>query len=82
MFIYGPHADLILYKTKRTNSIYLFYEQVKFNANGLPGQSGDNHYKCHHGNGKVLTVTKKMRYSLNGWCHEYSNLLYFCLTIF
>ncbi|KIM78311.1 hypothetical protein PILCRDRAFT_11298 [Piloderma croceum F 1598] len=32
----------------RTNPIYLFYELVALNANKLPGELGDKHYKCYH----------------------------------
>jgi hypothetical protein len=48
------------------NPIYLFYESVKWNSNGDVGNPGDKHYKCLHRNMKILTVTKKMKYSLNG----------------
>ena len=48
------------------NPIYLFYENVEWNSNGEVGNPGDKHYKCLHGNMKILTVTKKMKYSLNG----------------
>ena len=33
---------------------------------GQVGNSGDSHYKCYHGNRKVITVTCAMKYSLNG----------------
>ncbi|GJJ05848.1 hypothetical protein Clacol_000035 [Clathrus columnatus] len=45
--------------------IYLFYEEVPTNAQGLPGKPGDKHYCCYHGNWKVLTVTKDMKYNQN-----------------
>ena len=38
----------------------------EWNSNGEVGNPGDKHYKCLHGNMKILTVTKKMKYSLNG----------------
>ncbi|KIL63847.1 hypothetical protein M378DRAFT_50048, partial [Amanita muscaria Koide BX008] len=49
----------------RRNPIYLFYEQVAAGADGKSAD-GDKHYKCCHGSGKILTVTKAMKYSLNG----------------
>jgi hypothetical protein len=48
------------------NPIYHFYEVVQHNSNGEVGNPGDKHYKCLHGSGKILTITKKMKYSLNG----------------
>ncbi|KAN0131304.1 Ribonuclease H-like domain containing protein [Lactarius tabidus] len=48
------------------NPIYYFYERVERNANGEIGNAGDKHYRCFHGNRKVVTITKKMKYSLNG----------------
>jgi hypothetical protein len=50
----------------KRNPIYLFYEIVPKNAEGLTGKPGDKHYKCYHGNRKVLTITRAMRSSLNG----------------
>ncbi|KAI9507343.1 hypothetical protein F5148DRAFT_981561, partial [Russula earlei] len=50
----------------KRNSIYLFYEAVDFAADGSPGKPGDKHYRCHHGNKKVLTITKAMNHNLNG----------------
>ncbi|KAG0693873.1 hypothetical protein DFH29DRAFT_815918, partial [Suillus ampliporus] len=49
-----------------TNPIYLFYEEVAKNAQGVEGTKGDKHYKCYHGQRKILTITKAMRSSLNG----------------
>jgi hypothetical protein len=54
---------------KRSNPIYLFYEVVPQNASGQPGDPGDKHYRCCHGNNKILTVTKAMKSNLNGLCH-------------
>ncbi|KAF8222045.1 hypothetical protein L208DRAFT_1324604, partial [Tricholoma matsutake] len=48
------------------NPIYYFYKSVGQNANGEVGNPGNKHYKCLHGSMKVLTITKKMKYSLNG----------------
>ncbi|KAK0446615.1 hypothetical protein EV421DRAFT_1901468 [Armillaria borealis] len=53
-------------KYKKRNPIYLFYESVDVDANGSSGSPGDQHYKCYHGNHKVLTIMKAMRSSLNG----------------
>ena len=50
----------------RTNLIYLFYESVPLNANKMVGEPGDKHFHCYHGNRKILTITCKMRSSLNG----------------
>jgi hypothetical protein len=30
------------------------------------GNPGDRHYKCYHGNRKVITVTRAMKHNLNG----------------
>ncbi|KAF8518343.1 hypothetical protein JB92DRAFT_2828788 [Gautieria morchelliformis] len=46
--------------------IYHFYESVGKNSDGAPGQMGDKHYRCYHGQRKILTVTKKMKGSQNG----------------
>jgi len=48
------------------NPIYHFYEKVERNSNGEIGNPGDKHFKCLHGGQKVLTITKKMKSSLNG----------------
>ena len=48
------------------NPIYLFYEEVPTNAHGQAGNDGDKHYKCYHGNRKVLTVTRAIKYNVNG----------------
>ncbi|KAF8236729.1 hypothetical protein L208DRAFT_1217461, partial [Tricholoma matsutake] len=48
------------------NPIYLFYELVPKNASGQPGDPGDKHSRCCHGNHKILTVTKLMKSNLNG----------------
>jgi hypothetical protein len=48
------------------NPIYHFYKKVETNSNGEIGNPGDKHFKCLHGGQKVLTITKKMKYSLNG----------------
>ncbi|KAF8233226.1 hypothetical protein L208DRAFT_1267987, partial [Tricholoma matsutake] len=51
---------------KRSNLIYLFYELVPQNGSGQIGDPGDKHYRCCHGNRKILTVTKLMKSNLNG----------------
>jgi hypothetical protein len=48
------------------NPIYYFYEKVERGANGTLGNMGDKHFRCHHGNKKILTITKAMHCSLNG----------------
>ncbi|KAK6977279.1 Transposase-like protein [Favolaschia claudopus] len=48
------------------NPIYYFYELVGKNSEGSPGNPGDKHYRCRHGNGRIITVTKKMRYNISG----------------
>ncbi|KAI0285202.1 hypothetical protein BC826DRAFT_918932, partial [Russula brevipes] len=48
------------------NPIYYFYQSVERNVKGSVGNLGDKHYRCHHGNRKVLTITKAMKSSLNG----------------
>ncbi|KAJ7491621.1 hypothetical protein B0H11DRAFT_2399054 [Mycena galericulata] len=54
-------------RTPRTkNLIYLFYEAVDKGADGTSGSPGDKHFKCYHGNRKVLTITRAMKSSLNG----------------
>ncbi|KAF8126752.1 hypothetical protein EV363DRAFT_1524320, partial [Boletus edulis] len=50
----------------KRNPIYHFYESVSTNSRGEVGNSGDRHYKCYHGNRKVITVTRAMKYSVNG----------------
>ncbi|KAJ7239078.1 hypothetical protein C8J57DRAFT_1478487 [Mycena rebaudengoi] len=52
--------------TQFKNPIYLFYEAVNKNAMGTTGKPGDKHYKCRHGNRKIVTVTKAMRYNVSG----------------
>ncbi|KAF8523829.1 hypothetical protein JB92DRAFT_2827209 [Gautieria morchelliformis] len=46
--------------------IHHFYESVGKTSEGAPGQMGDKHYRCYHGQRKILTVTKKMKGSQNG----------------
>ncbi|KAJ6481152.1 hypothetical protein C8R45DRAFT_1151991 [Mycena sanguinolenta] len=36
------------------------------NSAGSAGKEGDKHYKCRHGNGRIITVTKAMRYNISG----------------
>jgi hypothetical protein len=42
---------------------------VEFPADGSPGKPGDKHYRCRHGNRKVLTITRAMNHNLNGMSH-------------
>lgn len=65
----------------KRNPIYLFYEMVSKNAEGLTGKPGDKHYKCYHGNRKVLTITRAMRSSLNGNLFEFAPILLLILFI-
>ncbi|KAJ7797367.1 hypothetical protein B0H13DRAFT_1674519, partial [Mycena leptocephala] len=39
---------------------------VPKNTEGSVGKEGDKHYKCRHGNGRIITVTKAMRYNVSG----------------
>lgn len=48
------------------NPIYHFYNEVDRNDKGEVGIAGDRHFKCLHGNKRILTVTKKMKFCLNG----------------
>ncbi|KAL0958668.1 hypothetical protein HGRIS_014000 [Hohenbuehelia grisea] len=59
------NADAAPTSMKR-NPVYLLYEESPLNAGGQVGNPGDKHYKCFHGQRKVLTITKAMRSSLNG----------------
>ena len=59
---------------KRANPVYLFYELVPQNASGQPGDPGDKHYRCCHGNHKILTVTKLMKSNLNGLCINFASM--------
>jgi len=56
------------------NPIYIFYENININTGGRAGQPDDKHYKCYHGNHKILTITQAMKSSLNG------NLLCFSMS--
>ena len=65
-FVFYTMIDLYCLQPKHTNHVYLFYKEVDYNASGTWGEPGDKHFKCHHGPGKILTITKKMQSSLNG----------------
>ncbi|KAJ7495644.1 hypothetical protein B0H11DRAFT_1910397 [Mycena galericulata] len=52
--------------TQFKNPIYLFFDVVAKNSEGSTGKPGDKHYKCRHGNGRILTVTRAMRYNVGG----------------
>ncbi|KAJ6589775.1 hypothetical protein B0H10DRAFT_807757 [Mycena sp. CBHHK59/15] len=58
------HAQPRTEKTR--NPIYHFYELTTLNGYGKPGDPGDKHYKCCHGSGKVITVKKTQKRSVNG----------------
>ncbi|TFK58544.1 hypothetical protein BDN72DRAFT_781963 [Pluteus cervinus] len=47
----------------RKNPIHLFYREVTLSSEGMPGESGDCHYKCSHG-GKIITIKKSARHNL------------------
>ncbi|KAN0130680.1 hypothetical protein V8E53_011573 [Lactarius tabidus] len=66
--------------TVKQNPIYLFYEVVCQNASGMVGDPGDKHYKCYHGNRKVLTITRAMKSSLNGM-HAFKTMPFLCALI-
>ena len=71
LFEYGTDY-LSQLQRKKTNPIYLYYERVLLNTKGKKGEEGDMHYKCLHGNHKVMTITKKMKYLLNGRLLQFS----------
>ena len=66
LFVFYTMIDLYCLQSRHTNHVYLFYKEVDYNASGTWGEPGDKHFKCHHGPGKILTITKKMQSSLNG----------------
>ncbi|KAH8995895.1 hypothetical protein EDB86DRAFT_2829407 [Lactarius hatsudake] len=49
----------------KRNPIYLFYEATDLGADGSLGRPGDKHFRCRHGNKKVLTIMKVMNHNLN-----------------
>ncbi|KAF7289712.1 hypothetical protein MIND_01344300 [Mycena indigotica] len=51
---------------ERTAVAFLFFERVELNAKGQAGLDGDRHFRCLHGDHKVITITKKMKSSTNG----------------
>ena len=59
---------------KCSNPIYLFYELVPQNGSGQIGDPGDKHYRCCHGNRKILMVTKLMKSNLNGLCTIFASM--------
>jgi hypothetical protein len=67
---------------KCSNPIYLFYELVPQNSSGQPGDPGDKHYRCCHGNRKILTVTKLMKSNLNGLCIIFASTRRHCSPMF
>lgn len=68
-----PRLDCRFYDAVRrglTNQkippIYYFFDVVAYNEKGDLGDDGDKHYKCRHGAGRVLTVTRKMKATQTG----------------
>ena len=49
-----------------SNPIYHFYQALQGAPQGVKAESGDRFYQCYHGRKKILRVTKKMKYNLNG----------------
>ncbi|TFK33992.1 hypothetical protein BDQ12DRAFT_669813 [Crucibulum laeve] len=49
----------------KQNPIYYFYEAVVSTEDGV-SIPGNKYYKCLYGNNQIFTVTKAMKYSLNG----------------
>jgi hypothetical protein len=68
--------DLDVQPAGKRNPIYHFYESVSMNSHREVGSPGDSHYKCHHGTRKVITVTRAMKYSVNG-----KQPLFFCTDV-
>jgi hypothetical protein len=52
---------LILLQRGPSNPIYPFYEELSQNTNGNEGNTNNKFYKCHHGQCKILTITKAMQ---------------------
>ncbi|KAI3603582.1 transposase-like protein [Moniliophthora roreri] len=48
-----------------TNKIYYFYEKLEQNPS-RDTKAGDRYYRCYHGSWQVFTITKAMKFSLNG----------------
>ncbi|KAH9069429.1 hypothetical protein EDB83DRAFT_2518582 [Lactarius deliciosus] len=48
----------------KKNPIHYFYRQVDHGTDGTVGNPGDKHFKCYHGNRKIITLTKSMKYNL------------------
>ena len=49
-----------------SNPIYHFYLALQGAPQGIKAEHGDRFYQCYHGRKKILKVTKKMKYNLNG----------------
>lgn len=80
-YLFVQWLTVFFVQSKRKNHVYLFYEEVDHNSSGARGEPGDKHFKCRHGAHKILTITKKMRSSLNGKqtaCHSLDS----CTNIF
>ncbi|KAF9541336.1 hypothetical protein CPC08DRAFT_770631 [Agrocybe pediades] len=48
----------------KKNPIHYFYREVERGADGKLGNVGDKHFKCYHGNQRIITLTKSMKYNL------------------
>ena len=46
------------------NPIHYFFEQVNYGVDGSVGNIGDKNFRCYHGNQKIITLTKSMKYNL------------------
>jgi hypothetical protein len=76
---YLPYLFFPKVESVKWNPVYLFYKVVSQNANGMvgdPRDKHDKHYKCYHGNHKVLTITRAMKSSLNGM-HAFKTTTFF-----
>ncbi|KAJ6620923.1 hypothetical protein B0H10DRAFT_1945746 [Mycena sp. CBHHK59/15] len=63
----SPAAAKTVKRSDRSrNPVYLFYKPMDLNRYGVPGDTGDKHFKCLHGSGKVIMVKKSQKYSVNG----------------
>ena len=51
----------------KKNPIHYFYEKVDQGGDGAVGNTSDKHFKCYHGNHKVITLMKSMKYNLTSW---------------
>ncbi|KAG6808577.1 hypothetical protein H0H92_003665 [Tricholoma furcatifolium] len=61
----GDNSQKSRVNAKR-NPIYHFFEAVNCGADGHRGDPRDRHYKCYHGNQKIVTVKASMKSNLSG----------------